>query len=209
MSVNVGTNPQSLAMGVVGGKTYVFVLTGGSAPALWSVDVTDGDKHRLPTGDGRHGQPSRRIGDRAFDSLGIGMVILCWQSRHAFQLNHAEADRKRDHVAGSSRQRCGGHRERHRCDRQCRSAECRRHPRRGESGNRYGHAGSIRGDNSPPGRNGSRDHGQRISRLPAGWRFALHLIHSPLIFRETTKPPAHNRGRFLSYYLGTEVLFLF
>ncbi len=75
-SVNVGTNPQSLAMGVVGGKTYVFVLTGGSAPALWSVDVTDGMTNIVS-------QPVTGVtanlpGGSAitvFDSLGVGIVI--------------------------------------------------------------------------------------------------------------------------------------
>jgi hypothetical protein len=43
MHTPLGTNPQSLAMGVIGGKTYAFVLTvGGGTPLLWSVDVSDG-----------------------------------------------------------------------------------------------------------------------------------------------------------------------
>lgn len=74
-STNVGTNPQSLAIGVVGGKTYVFVLTGGSAPALWSVDVTDGMTNI--TSQPLIGVTANLPGGSAitvFDSSGTGLV---------------------------------------------------------------------------------------------------------------------------------------
>jgi len=74
-TANVGADPQSLAITVLGGKTYLIIVTAGSAPALWSVDTTNvtniisqpltGATASLPGG-------SAIV---TFDSLGIGMVI--------------------------------------------------------------------------------------------------------------------------------------
>jgi hypothetical protein len=77
LHVNVGTNPQSLAMGVTGGKTYAYVLTvGGGAPTMWSVDVSDGMTNVVsqPIVDITTGAPGGS-GIAMFDSLGIGVVV--------------------------------------------------------------------------------------------------------------------------------------
>lgn len=74
--VNVGTNPQSLAMGVTGGKTYAYVLTvGGGTPTIWSVDVSDGMTNVIsqPIVDISTGAPGGS-GIAMFDSLGIGVI---------------------------------------------------------------------------------------------------------------------------------------
>lgn len=75
-SIAVGTNPQSVAIGVVGGKTYAYVLTAGSTTTVWSVDLTDG---MTITGSQTFtgvtaGLPAGS--DIAlFNSLGLGVVI--------------------------------------------------------------------------------------------------------------------------------------
>ncbi len=75
-SIAVGTNPQSVAIGVVGGKTYAYVLTAGSTTTVWSVDLTDGmtiTGSQTLTGV-TAGLPAGS--DIAlFDSLGIGVII--------------------------------------------------------------------------------------------------------------------------------------
>ena len=75
-SIAVGANPQSIAIGVVGGKTYAYVLTAGSTTTLWSVDLTDGGTitgSQTLTGV-TAGLPAGS--DIAlFDSLGLGVVI--------------------------------------------------------------------------------------------------------------------------------------
>jgi hypothetical protein len=76
LHVNVGTNPQSLAMGVTGGKTYAYVLTvGGGTPTIWSVDVSDGMTNVVsqPIVDITTGAPGGS-GITMFDSLGVGVV---------------------------------------------------------------------------------------------------------------------------------------
>ncbi len=75
-SIAVGTNPQSIAIGVVGGKTYAYVLTAGSTTTLWSVDLTDGmtiTGSQTLTGvtAGLPGGSDIAL----FDSLGLGVVI--------------------------------------------------------------------------------------------------------------------------------------
>ncbi len=75
-SIAVGANPQSVAIGVVGGKTYAYVLTAGSATTVWSVDLTDGvviTGSQTLTGV-TAGLPAGS--DIAlFDPLGLGVVI--------------------------------------------------------------------------------------------------------------------------------------
>jgi hypothetical protein len=75
MSINVGTNPQAITMGTIGGKTYVYVVTGGNAPALWSVNVSDGMTN--VTSQPVAGVTANLPGGSAltmFDSLGTGLL---------------------------------------------------------------------------------------------------------------------------------------
>ena len=72
-STNVGTNPQSLAIAVSGGKTYVDVLT-SSTPTLWSVDTST---MATITSQPLTGVTANLPGGSAitvFDSLGTGLI---------------------------------------------------------------------------------------------------------------------------------------
>jgi hypothetical protein len=76
-SINVGSNPQALAMGVTGATTYAYTITvGGGTTTLWSVDVSDGMTNPLS-------QPVAGITPNApngtgivvFDALGVGLIV--------------------------------------------------------------------------------------------------------------------------------------
>ena len=72
-STNVGTNPQSLAIVVNGGKTYVDVLT-SSTPTLWSVDTsTMATITSQPVTDVTANLPGGSA-ISTFDSLGTGLI---------------------------------------------------------------------------------------------------------------------------------------
>ena len=73
-STNTGTQPQSLAIAIQGGKTYLIVVTAGSAPALWSVDTST---MATITSQPVTGVTANLPGGSAitvFDSLGVGVI---------------------------------------------------------------------------------------------------------------------------------------
>jgi hypothetical protein len=73
-SITLGTNLQSIALVVMGGKTYIVAVDAGSSPAIWMVDTSTG---AIVASQPIVGVTANLPGGSAittFDSLGVGVV---------------------------------------------------------------------------------------------------------------------------------------
>lgn len=101
VSINVGTNPQSLTMGVTGSTTYTYTVTaGGSTPTLWTTMVTTSGLtavNSAPLTGVTAGLPAGS-GVAAFDSQGVVAVTSYTDKAIAF-FNETTLEPTMDSVA--------------------------------------------------------------------------------------------------------------